>query len=251
MIRFILYNYLLENIKLKTPEPINNSYPVQFEIDRTLISTSIVNGDQLSKKIKQDSLKIDKQVRILLWTKYYRVKWLRTQKKTFCRKSNCVLFDDRKYLNSSDAILFHWFDVNPNDLPPALTHQKWVLYNVEPPHQTNIGVDSLGLNKFDWIMNYRTDSDVNIPYGEVFKCKTSWKQRHRFERKTKSIAWFVSHCETPSDRETYAKIFGQYIDIDIYGKCGPLRCHQFGDYSCYKMVAKNYKFYLSFENSAS
>ena len=208
----MFYFVQVENTKLKTPKPINNNYPVDYEINRTLINRSIANGDQLSKKIQKDSLKIDKVVRILLWTTYYHRKWLGTQKKTFCPKSNCVLFDDRKYLNSSDAILFHWFDVNPKDLPPAQNHQKWVLYTVESPHHTHIGVDSLGLNKFVWIMSYRTDSDVYIPYGEVFKCKTRWKQRHRFERKTKSIAWFVSHCETASNRETYAKILGQYID---------------------------------------
>ena len=43
------------------------------------------------------------------------------------------------------------------------------------------------------------------------------------------------------------------MDIDIYGKCsrGPIKhkCGRENEQDCYKMMEKNYKFYLSFENS--
>ena len=192
-------------------------------------------------------------MRILIWTNYFNFHktWFADQRTRYCPKSNCIITDDRNSLRSSDAIVFHWLNIDPRDLPPALNHQKWVLYNMESPHHTHIALDNLGLKKFDWIVSYRTDSDIHTPYGKVIECNRSWKQRHSFERKNKSIAWFVSHWKTPSDRETYVKILGKYIDVDIYSKCGPLRCKRFGNYSCYKMIAKNYKFYLSFENSVS
>ena len=43
----------------------------------------------------------------------------------------------------------------------------------------------------------------------------------------------------------------KYIKVDVYGKCGKLKCGDSLDrqHSCYDMLQKNYKFYLSFENS--
>jgi len=41
-----------------------------------------------------------------------------------------------------------------------------------------------------------------------------------------------------------------HIDVDVYGLCGPLQCSDgLHPGSCYKMISKNYKFYLAFENS--
>ena len=47
-----------------------------------------------------------------------------------------------------------------------------------------------------------------------------------------------------------------YIAVDIYGRCGPLRCSAPGGLlappdprSCYRYVADNYRFYMSLENS--
>ncbi len=41
----------------------------------------------------------------------------------------------------------------------------------------------------------------------------------------------------------------KYIDVDVFGKCGQLKCSK--DKKCHEMIAKNYKFYLAFENSVS
>ena len=195
---------------------------------------------------------------ILLWTKWYSFKWMDYLDYNYskCEFTNCVFSDDRSKQGSSDAIVFHWykFNIDPNDLPEQLVdHQKWVLYNLEPPHlePKTAGVNRIGLKKIDWIMSYRTDSDIYTPYGSAVKCNTSWEQKYNFENKTKSIAWFVSNCKTPSNRETYVQKLGQYIDVDIYGGCGSLECHRYNDSSCKEMIANQYKFYLSFENSVS
>ncbi|XP_064080133.1 alpha-(1,3)-fucosyltransferase C-like [Macrobrachium nipponense] len=67
----------------------------------------------------------------------------------------------------------------------------------------------------------------------------------------KLVAWMVSHCNTWSGRELYIQELMQYVDVDIYGKCGPLSCGKTHlDSYCYsEVLATNYKFYLSFENS--
>ena len=45
-----------------------------------------------------------------------------------------------------------------------------------------------------------------------------------FRSKKKLAVWLVSDCETFSEREKYVAEMQKYIDIDIYGKCGPLSC---------------------------
>ena len=40
----------------------------------------------------------------------------------------------------------------------------------------------------------------------------------------------------------------KYMSIDIYGKCGLLKCPGRMSDKCYRILERNYKFYLSFEN---
>lgn len=40
-----------------------------------------------------------------------------------------------------------------------------------------------------------------------------------------------------------------YQQIDIYGGCGQLKCPRFEANKCFEMLNRDYKFYLSFENS--
>ena len=60
-------------------------------------------------------------------------------------------------------------------------------------------------------------------------------------------AWLVTHCETRGNREVLVKSLQKYFQIDVYGRCGNLRCPAHG--SCLDYLAANYKFYLAFENS--
>ncbi len=189
--------------------------------------------------------------KILLWTKYFRRSLMTPSLKELnCEFTNCILTEDRNYLNASDALVFHWRDIRANDMPDYhLNNQKWTLYNWEPPCNSPVDrLEALGDN-INWTISYRRDSDIFVPYGEVYKCNKSSKTKYSFEGKKKSIAWFVSNCHSESKREIYVKELQKYIDVDIYGKCGPLKCRN--NNSCYEMMAQNYKFYLSFENSVS
>ena len=38
------------------------------------------------------------------------------------------------------------------------------------------------------------------------------------------VAWFVSNCNSPGGRHLYYDKLKKYIDIDVYGNCGTLRC---------------------------
>jgi hypothetical protein len=73
--------------------------------------------------------------------------------------------------------------------------------------------------------------------------------------KTKMAAWMVSNCKTvQSSRNNLVMELQKYIKIDVYGKCGKLKCRKklgYDDSSeeCRDMVAKTYKFYFALENS--
>lgn len=41
----------------------------------------------------------------------------------------------------------------------------------------------------------------------------------------------------------------QWIEVDIFGACGPLTCERSQQSKCHKALNDTYKFYLAFENS--
>ena len=100
-------------------------------------------------------------------------------------------------------------------------------------------------------MTYRRDSDFYFGYGDFVKLASPVAQRDSsfVEGKSKMVAWFVSNCHTQSQREDFAAALKEFVDVDIYGACGPLKCGQGGDPVCMDMLSRDYHFYLAFENS--
>ena len=72
-----------------------------------------------------------------------------------------------------------------------------------------------------------------------------------FRKHKKNIAyWVASHCPTDNKRENYVKSMQQFINVDVYGKCGNLTCpYQKQRNPCEDDLALKYYFYLAFENS--
>jgi len=72
-------------------------------------------------------------------------------------------------------------------------------------------------------------------------------------KRPKKIAWVVSNCNARSRRGAYVEELQKYIDVDIFGKCGNIKCDvegtRAGSGNCATTVEKEYKFYLSFENT--
>ena len=110
-------------------------------------------------------------------------------------------------------------------------------------------------------MSYRRDADVHLFYGSIRPLKqlVALKERKSYFNKTNKgssvlVAWMASHCTTSSRREEYVEQLKKYIDVDVYGGCGDLRCERNeatleSFTKCYQMIESKYKFYLSFENS--
>ena len=123
---------------------------------------------------------------------------------------------------------------------------------MESPYSTRPLNDQVHYNM---IASYRLDSDIHVPYGYTTRIAPNQSQPELFtskdyERKHKSVAWIVSHCPTASHREDYVKQLQEYINVDVYGKCGTLECPQ-DQKDCFFDISKNYYFYLSFENAIS
>lgn len=67
--------------------------------------------------------------------------------------------------------------------------------------------------------------------------------------KTGLVAWFVSNCVASNRRYSYVQELRQYIPVDIYGDCGDFQCPRSRQVDCDRLIRRQYKFYLAFENS--
>ena len=198
-------------------------------------------------------VQFNRKINIVLWTKYFSEEWP-TYRPTDCQYDNCFFTQSREEVETSDAILFHWRDIDERDVPIVKPlHQKWVLFNMEPPHHTYTvsspytQSESNLFESIDWVMSYRTDSDIYVPYGWLQRCRKDYKPKYKFENKKKAIAWVVSHCETSSKREVLVKELQKIFGVGVYGSCGFAKCPR--NESCFNLIENKYMFYLSFENS--
>jgi len=176
---------------------------------------------------------------------------------------NCYFSGDiEKHLSVAKAVVFHLPGMGlVKDIPKrAFGSQKFVFYSAEPPKSFfDLLSFDLYTDFFDWAMTYRQDSDVIVPYARLVKRTMPLKlvpELHITER-SKSIAWMVSNCETESGREKYVKALQEFIEVDIYGDCGLLKCEKDPESTfvslaisqCWQQFARKYYFYLSFENN--
>ena len=213
---------------------------------------------KLKSKLKRDT-SITKT--ILFWTSYFEHKDYKIGfgRKPFvdyqCEVNRCRTTKDKSLLTTSDAVIIHINDLKPPKKLPTLRYpwQHWVFFTTESPihsieHQKLVEYNGL----FNTTQTYRLDSDVKQVYGKVENLTKYEKLMvslpdNLARGKTKLVAWFVSNCKVQSERMAYATELKKTIPLDIYGRCGPLKCED--REVCYTMLNETYKFYLSFENS--
>lgn len=105
----------------------------------------------------------------------------------------------------------------------------------------------------NWTATYREDSDIVTPYEKWMYYNDQIQEnventKNYAAGKTRLVAWFVSNCLAHNERLQYARELQKYIQVDIYGRCGDLKCDR-GDIKCREMLRTTYKFYLAFENT--
>ncbi|XP_063400628.1 glycoprotein 3-alpha-L-fucosyltransferase A-like [Mytilus trossulus] len=178
---------------------------------------------------------------------------LKKGQKTFqdqqCPVQQCTVTDDRRSAETADAVMFHHSPSKPWTKRP--NNQIWILFLLESPYHTP-GLSGFN-NVFNWTASYRHDSIIVAPYEKMVphdpNVITKKQDKNYAVGKTKKVAWFVSNCGARNGRRQYADELGKYIQVDIYGACGPYKCPRHNSEHCFNMLDKDYKFYLSFENS--
>ncbi|KAK3727706.1 hypothetical protein RRG08_032663 [Elysia crispata] len=173
-------------------------------------------------------------------------------KKTFseqqCQVQDCELTGDRNLASHVDVVLFQ-SGISKNIA--RRPDQVWIIYMLESPYHTPGMQAYKGM--FNWTATYRHDSTIVAPYEKFVPFNSSKLTQHQTQNfaagKTKKVAWFVSNCGARNSRMQYAMELSKHIEVDIYGNCGKLRCPRSKSSKCFELLDKDYKFYLSFENS--
>ena len=184
---------------------------------------------------------------IIFWTTYYRHTWRGNYHK--CGKHKCYSTSKRSLLPYADAVVFHGFDdfeIKEALSVPRLTHQYWIYFNWESSLRTRIQNITQYEPVFNWTMTYKLDSDIIYSYSRVLPGKYLRgfdAKRNYLKGRTQTAFAIISNCFKP--RLDYIHELRKYIDIDLYGRCPG---HKSLCRNCWK-IAKQYKFYLSFENS--
>ncbi|XP_059156391.1 glycoprotein 3-alpha-L-fucosyltransferase A-like [Physella acuta] len=164
-----------------------------------------------------------------------------------CAVPYCEITDSRSSLQEAHVVLLQGIP-KPSNKPP---HQKWLLFLLESPYHTPGLEAAAGL--INWTATYRRDSTIVAPYEKFVPFNASVLTKHQEKNyalgKTKKVAWFVSNCGARNGRRQYADELAKYIQVDIYGTCGTLKCPRYEANRCFDMLNTDYKFYLSFENS--
>ncbi|XP_038221305.1 alpha-(1,3)-fucosyltransferase C-like [Zerene cesonia] len=200
--------------------------------------------------------------------------------KNKCNHTNCYVTDDKNYFldqREFDAIVFNGKDVIhlwPFQMPAQRSpKQKFIFGAMESPDNFPACDEHLD-GYFNWTWTYKLDSDFRWAYITIFDLNgtivgpnigMNWPKhmdeigdelKTKLSRKTKAVAWFVSHCSTRSRREDFVADLDDELNryglsVDVYGSCGTLSCPRSDERSCFKMIEDKYHFYLSFENSFS
>ena len=179
-----------------------------------------------------------------------------------------TLRGEYRWLAFFDAVLISVHDLRVTTfLPPSYQppeHQRIVFFTQESPVTSELNglkVKEFRRGIFNWTMTYKSSADVQLNYGKVIRNNSAPKKTKKYRlprNRMGKVVWMSSHCNTASLRESYVAELSKYIPVDVYGKCGgsKLRCprlpppkHWLSAPKCYLNMSRNYKFYLSFENS--
>ena len=179
-----------------------------------------------------------------------------------CRIRECLITYDKRKISTADVVLFHGVDFTYRNYTSKHFHalskvrpsyQRWLFWMHETPiyypEKENYN------NLFNWTMTFTRRSDIYHPYYSYTRLSGTDERPEKYvnyaHRKTKKVAWMVSHCGMT--RGDYALELQKYTDVTVYGLCGASYDKMGGVCSRNEMecmqVLIQYKFYLAFENS--
>ena len=223
----------------------NQSPIIVSEAERTTLKAKIQNASLSSNT---------ETVTMLMWTGLFtKGPWIGKTHTENCYGHRCLFTSDKSFFSDSDIIVIHGRAPGVKDSvnqalklkrPP---HQRWVMLDKESPANTpDLGFLNGHIN---WTVNFMADADIPARYGNVLPGTFQGgfdPGKNYLEKKTGMAAIMVSNC-VPA-RMKWVTTMQQYIDVKVYGACGPLKCNRENMEECLAELRK-YKFYLAFENS--
>ncbi|XP_068243431.1 4-galactosyl-N-acetylglucosaminide 3-alpha-L-fucosyltransferase FUT5-like [Palaemon carinicauda] len=175
----------------------------------------------------------------------------------FCSVKNCDITYDSSLADKADAILIHLHRTKgPSSFPNRTNFkQRWIWLTDECPYYTFMMAKDKDISHyngyFNWSMSYRMDSDVPVPYGRTLEMTydeaSLYEKVDYFKIKSNFTAIMGSNCGGGNKRWDYVKELKKYMDLDVYGRCGTLKCPGHFTRDCDAL--NSYKFYLAFENA--
>ena len=227
---------VLANIDAPGTSPI---WPVNYETDDRIQL-------QLAYKLRTPANK-DK----LIYTDIAPTFEFNTFKNDHCAIDQCRFSMEEYDKKNADVLIYTSTSALSSDATTLNANQATMLFQLESP----LNQPKIHDIRVNWTATYRLDATIVTPYEKFVHFDNFTNLPERPLRnyalgKTKKVAWFVSNCGDSNGRLDYAKILQRYIQVDIYGTCGPLDCPRNSDsHDCFGPLKKHYKFYLSFENS--
>ncbi|KAG7157342.1 Alpha-(1 3)-fucosyltransferase C-like 4 [Homarus americanus] len=179
-------------------------------------------------------------------------------------------------VTSADAVLIHLLSVKSaeklsEELGTRDQSQPWIMFEPETHFKGNVMFrnDYKLLNGvFNRTMHYRRDSDILMLHGFVVRrgrdaslLPPTWRRQpelHQINNTQKLAVAFISNCKDKSGRLEYIEALKKYAPIDVYGKCGELKCghslftnegYRIDLEPCMKYAGHHYLFFLAFENA--
>ena len=164
-----------------------------------------------------------------------------------CAVQNCrlVYTEDSAEAAAADAVLFHLQLTSERALPDRRRpEQRWIFLSDESPRHAFLTANMISHYNgvFNWSMGYRYDTDVPVPYGRTAVGASPTPR----PRQTKLAAVLGSNCDG-SGRWQFVRALQKLVSVDVYGRCGTLKCAGHYDRDC--PMLSDYKFYLALENS--
>ncbi|XP_022096880.1 alpha-(1,3)-fucosyltransferase 7-like [Acanthaster planci] len=165
--------------------------------------------------------------------------------------------DENKFAGM-DAVVFHFMkNLIPRPHPPAgmNPNQTWVYFSWESPWSNAHEGGNIAKLPVHVVWTYYRGSDLTLPYGYYDPKSTPMARETKsmdewLQGKTKLIAWMASNCKnTVWPRSGFVREMQKYIQVDVYGACGKLKCTPSWDTKCTVDLVRQYKFYLSLENA--
>ncbi|KAJ8035754.1 Alpha-(1,3)-fucosyltransferase C [Holothuria leucospilota] len=162
-----------------------------------------------------------------------------------CKDADVVMFTTGKDFTR----LEYWRELQAQRKPSQL----WLMSTAEAPINTIPTWPPLTLRyiRMNLSSTFRSDSEISIPYGEYIPFQENVNVPFRsklLNDSEKLVVWVASHCPLRTwNRTRLVHDLSRYVPIDIYGKCGNLRCDD-GDRRCFR-IFRSYMFYLALENS--